>query len=226
MAFKMKGSPMARNYGAPFNNNGKEDAKAVRRAKGTEDEEVGNLLNILNEVGSGGTIDNYTKYANRDADYDYYADKVKSRPGWEDTIGTNLDQAVKSARKSDEQQAAEGASKSPRDVIVQSTDADDYFSKNRTQAEQDAVDSIQAREKAKADAVNNMVKEEVTKRGEQHAEGVAAQARIDAKAAEDAEEARYNALRPSEQRREDRAKAKSAVPKSGFKMHRKGNFGK
>ena len=225
MAFKMKGSPMARNYGAPFNNNGKEDAKAVRRAKGTEDQEVGNLLNILNEAGSGGTIDNYTKYANRDADYDYYADKVKSRPGWEDTIGTNLDQAVESARKSDEQQAAEGANKSPRDVIVQST-ADDYFSKNRTQAEEDAIKSVEARDMAQADAVNEMVKREAARRTEKNVEGAAAQARIDVKAAEDAEEARYNALSRSEQRREDRAKAKSAVPKSGFKMHRKGNFGK
>lgn len=236
MAFKMKGSPMARNYGAPFtkpkgqNHNGedhtnashKNDAKAVKRAKGTEDQAVGNLLNVLNEAGSGGTIDNYTGYANTRAERKYYEDAVRKKDPDTSTYGghhntnyrnseggryiSQMDAAVDFEKGQDEQAAEEKAK-------------GNWYDESRST-------SVEGREMAQADAVNEMVKREAMDRTEKNVEGDAAQARIDAATAAETEEARYNALSRSEQRREDRAKEKSAVPKSGFKMHRKGNFGK
>ena len=235
MAFKMKGSPMARNYGAPFrkpkgqNHSGedhtnashKSDASKVRRAKGTEAQEVGNLLNVLEGVDTSSEI--YSKeFDERAAERKYYEDSVRERDpnissyrgdyntDYRNSEGgkyiSQMDAAVDFEKGQDEQAAEEKAK-------------GNWYDESRST-------SVEGREMAKTKAGNQAVIDEANKRTQQHAEGIAAQARIDAATAEDAEEARYNALSPREQRQEDRAKAKSAVPKSGFKMHRKGNFGK
>jgi len=236
MAFKMKGSPFARNYGGAFkkpmgeNHNGedhdntshKDDVKAVKKAKGTDAQGVNNLLNVLNEVGSGGKVDNYTKYANRDAERKYYEDSVKekdpdtstyggrSSTGYRNSEGgeyiSQMDAAVDSEKRNDELAASEKA-------------AGNWYDESRGT-------SVEGREMAQADAVNEMVKKEATDRVAKNVEGASAQARIDTKAAEDAEEARVASLTKKQLREEEKAAKNSAMPKSGFKMQRKGNYGK
>jgi hypothetical protein len=84
--------------------------------------------------------------------------------------------------------------------------------------------SVEGREMAQADAVNEMVKKEANKRTQQHTEGNAAQARIDEAAAKDAEADKVANMSRKERREYDRKKAAtdSAMPRSGFKMQRKG----
>tara|TARA_B110000858_G_scaffold134406_1_gene152772 strand:- start:249 stop:980 length:732 start_codon:yes stop_codon:yes gene_type:complete len=243
MAFKMKGSPMARNYGGAFkkpmgenhdgldhdNTSHKDDAKAVRKAKGTEDQEVGNLLNVLSEVGSGGKVDRFKGYSERDAEREHYEDQVTSKlgnvPTYRGDGGTSqMDLAVAGARKSDDAGVESGGGKTPG--LNQSKDVDEYYRTNQTQAEIDAIASAEARDKAKTKAANKSIIEQATKRTGQNTEGKEAQVRIDTKAAVDAEKARVDGLSGSERRKEEKAKKDSAMPKSGFKMQRKGNYGK
>jgi hypothetical protein len=234
MAFKMKGSPMARNYGAPFNQNEdtkerKADDVAVRRAKGTEASKTLNLLNVLSEVGTDGQIDSYKRTNEDDAERQHYEKQVTSKygntPDYRGDGGTSqMDVAVSNARKSDDAWVESGGGKTPG--LNQSKDEGEYYRTNQSDDEVAAIASAEARDKAKAKAANEMIVEQATKRTGKNVAGKEAQVRIDTKAAEDTEKARYNALSRSERGREDRAKEKSAMPKSGFKMHRKGNYGK
>ena len=227
MAFKLNNAPFRKPKGQ--NHNGedhtnashKADAKAVRKAKGTEDQEVGNLLNVLNEAGSGGTIDNYTEYAEGRAERKYYEDAVRKRDpdtstyrGDHNTNYTNseggryisqMDAAV-DFEKGQDKQAAEEKAKG------------NWYDESRST-------SVEGREMAQADAVNEMVKREAMDRTEKNVEGDAAQARIDAATAKDAEAdkvANMSRKELKEYKRAQAAAANSAMPKSGFKMQRKG----
>jgi hypothetical protein len=227
MAFKMKGSPMARNYGAPFNQNEdtkerKADAVAVRRAEGTEDQEVGNLLNVLSEVGTGGKIDSFKSTNEDQAERRHYEDQVTTKYGdvsdYHGSGGTSqMDVAVSNARKSDDTWGKSGGAKTSG--LNQSKDEGEYYRTNQSDDEVAAIASAEARDKAKTKAANEMIVEQATERTGKNVAGKEAQVRIDTKAAVDAEEKRVASLSKKELRAEEKAK-------SGFKMHRKGNYGK
>lgn len=227
MAFKMKGSPMARNYGAPFNQNEdtkerKADDVAVRRAKGTEASKTLNLLNVLSEVGTDGQIDSYKRTNEDDAERQHYEKQVTSKygntPDYRGDGGTSqMDVAVSNARKSDDAWVESGGGKTPG--LNQSKDEGEYYRTNQSDDEVAAIASAEARDKAKTKAANEMIVEQATERTGKNVAGKEAQVRIDTKAAVDAEEKRVASLSKKELRAEEKAK-------SGFKMHRKGNYGK
>ena len=225
MAFKLNNAPFRKKESATHKHpHPTKDEKTVAKGEGTKSGVANNLLDVLSEYGPDNNFQSSREFGENREERQYYEGQVKSRPGWEDTMGTSLDVAVKNARKTDDQGVETGAGKSSRDVIVQSTDADDYFSKNRTQAEQDAVDSAEARDKARdkggSNAVNYAIATEAKRRNEKNENAKDAQARIDAAT----EEEKVANMSRKERREHDRKKAAtdSAMPKSGFRMQRKG----
>jgi hypothetical protein len=196
MAFKMKGSPMFRNYGHPFKDTGdhkhphgatKAEARTIERGEGTEKSETGNLLNVLGNYGekneaqdkiqrsgeSGGKLSKQRYYDENKGD-DHSGESAKAH-----------DQTVIEQGKKNVDSAWRGSGKDEAAAQARSDEANE------------------AARKGKQEGIANAIKTEATSRSKQNKKADETTARVNARN----EAIRVAGLSKKQLRAEEKAKA-------------------